>query len=120
MMVARELGRRPVLRLQQDGELIAAQPRHAFGGADDGEQALADLAQHVIADAVSERVVHVFEAVEVHHQDGHTPPRGGGEADGLLEPLGELGAIGEVGERVLVRELQYALLAVLDARRACD
>ena len=33
-------------------------------------QARAHFAQHVVAHAVSERVVDVLEAVEVHHEDG--------------------------------------------------
>ena len=54
----------------QDGEFVAAQARDAFGVFHRVLQARAHFAQHVIAHAVSERVVDVLEAVEVHHEDG--------------------------------------------------
>ena len=58
----------------QDGEFVAAQARDAFGAVHRVLQARAHFAQHVIAHAVSERVVDVLEAVEVHHEDGELEP----------------------------------------------
>ena len=48
-----------------DGELVAAQPRHCVGGAHAGEQPLRHCAQQRIAGRVAERIVHLLEAVEV-------------------------------------------------------
>ena len=54
---------------EQDGEFVAAEARDAFGVGHRAAEAQADFAQHVVADAVSQRVIDVLEAVEIHHED---------------------------------------------------
>ena len=98
---------------QQHGELVAAQPRDAL-------RALHDACRRRRPRAapgrrrVAERVVDVLEAVEVHQEDGE-PDSPRGLRDGLLERIGEARAVGEIRERILVGELEDALLAVRDA-----
>ena len=101
--------------VHQHCELVAAEARNALRARHGAQQPLADLAQHVIADAVSQRVVDVLEAVEVHHEDRQRPSVAR-SARSPAEQIGELGTVGKIGERILVGELQDALLAVGDAR----
>jgi hypothetical protein len=58
-----------VAAAEQDGELVAAEARDAVGVGHGATQPRAHLAQHVVADAVAQRVVDVLEAVQVHHED---------------------------------------------------
>ena len=64
---------------------------------------------------MTERVVDVLEAVEVHHEDGEPELALRGLRDRELELVGEARAIGEIGERIFVGELEDVLLAVGDA-----
>ena len=71
------------------GELVAAQPGHRGTAGDGAEQALGDFAQEAVADGVTERVVHVLEAVDVQQHNGdpaalaqRRPQRGSRRASG--------------------------------------
>ena len=61
-------GRRLVAGLEHDRELVAAEPRERVVVAQQLLQPRADLAQHLVAGVVAERVVELLEAVEVDQQ----------------------------------------------------
>src|SRR5690242_17780749 len=54
--------------LQEDSELVTTESRQNPRVRHDVLQTLTDLLQKLISIAVAERVVHVLEAVEIHHQ----------------------------------------------------
>ena len=60
---------------------------------DGAQQALGDFAQEAVADGVTERVVHVLEAVDVEQHDGHPAAlaQGGGSAGQEEHPVGQAG-----------------------------
>ena len=75
------------------GELVTAEPGHRGAAGDDAEEALGDFAQEAVADGVTERVVHVLEAVDVQQHDGHPAAlaQGGGSAGQEEDPVGQTG-----------------------------
>ena len=56
--------------LDEDGELVAADPRHRVAEADAGPQPLADRHEEAVAGVVAEAVVDGLEVVEVDEQHG--------------------------------------------------
>ena len=95
-----------------DGELVAAEPRHEILAPDNGAQAAGDDLQERVARRMAVRIVDLLEAVEIDPEDG--------ERIGLLqrrkagaEFLEEAAAVGEPRQRVLAREFRDALGAAL-------
>ena len=93
----------------QQGEFVAAQPRHGVAGAAAALQAARDLDEELVAGAVPEAVVDQLEAVEVEEENG--------EAGGLaplcprerhLQPVLEQRAVRQAGERIVEGGLQQA------------
>ena len=82
----------------QHPELVAAEAGHRVRAAQGGAQPPADLHQQRVAGVVAERVVDVLEAVEVHHGHGELAALALGDRDGLLDPVAEQGAVGQVGQ----------------------
>ncbi len=109
--------------LEQHGELIATQARGGVLRPQRSAHPLRDGQQQLVARRVAQAVVDRLEVVEVEEQD-----RKGAQwvaplpRDGVPEPIGEEGPVGEIGERVmecLVLELRLQLLAdgdVMDQR----
>ena len=97
-------------RLEQHGELLAAEAVDAVRAAQDMADGLAGPAEHGVALRVAERVVHVLEVVEVDHREREpevTPLRHRHAAPELrLE-----GGGWEPGERVVARGRLQLLLA---------
>ena len=56
--------------LEEEAELVAAEPRHGVARAQRGVQAVAHFHQQLVADRVAERVVDHLEAVEVEEEHG--------------------------------------------------
>ena len=81
-------------------ELVAAEPRHEPLGSDHLPQPRSEIAQHLIAEVVAERVVDLLEAVEVeqHHAERLARPSRG--RDPFVEPRAEPLAVGEAGQFV--------------------
>ena len=96
-----------------DGELVAAEPRHGVGLAHARQEARGHLFQQVVARRVSQRVVDVLEMVEVEVVDRHHPPGAPGVVERLVEPDLEVGAVGKLGEGVVVRAFPQRFLAFL-------
>jgi hypothetical protein len=108
--------------LEEHGELVAAEPRDGVAAARGAEQARGHLDEQAVAVGVAERVVDRLEAVEVEDEHGDAPrvavAAGAGERRG--QPLAEAHAVGEPGERVVVRlprELGLELGALGDVAR---
>jgi hypothetical protein len=124
----RHVLRRP-RRLDEHGELVAAEPRHRVAPARGALQAAGDLRQQAVAGAVAQRVVDRLEVVEVEqeHRDAVAVGRRGvraaaglGAGERVGEAVAEEGAVGQAGERVvegLVRELRLAAAQVGDGAR---
>ncbi len=96
-----------------DGELVAAQTGDGIRAADAGLQPSADVLEELIPRGVAERVVDVLEVVDVEKVDRHhaiDPPR---IVHGLHEAPVEQAAVGQPGERILVREVLERLLGAL-------
>ena len=74
---------------QQQRELVAAEAGHGVGVADVAEEPGRDLAQQAVAARVAERVVDLFEAVEVEQQHRDRVAAGAGAFDRLVEVLRE-------------------------------
>ena len=91
-------------------ELVAGEPGEEIAGLDHAGESVGDFDEQLVAGVVTERVVHLFEAVEVEHDD----ERG---RSVLERPFAdarqvafERGAVGEAGEEVVVcLELQMAV-----------
>ncbi len=61
--------------LEQDRELVAAEPRHRVGAPDHAQQALGDRGQQPVAGGVAIAVVDRLEAVEIEEDDRDQLPR---------------------------------------------
>ena len=92
-----------------DRELVAAEPCHQIVAADTGAQAVGDLAQQFVADLVAERIVDALELVDVDIEDRkrlalgklrHAP----------LQMAAHQHAVGQVGQRVVMRHMRDALV----------
>ena len=84
--------------LEQDDELIAAQPGQGIGRAQQGTQSCGDAAQQTVAELMSQGVVDVLEVVEVDEQQRQLLLFPGGAMDGVLEAIVEEQAVGKVGQ----------------------
>ena len=102
------LGLRLCCAVEQQRELVAAQPRQRVRGAHHLVEAARDSAQQLVSHVVAERVVHLLEAVEVHEQHGQHLLRAHRAREGLVKAVAEQRPVGEPGEAVvegLAREL---------------
>ena len=101
--------------LDEDGELVGAQPGHGVALPHGVQQPAGDLAQQAVAGFAPEAVVDALETVEVEIDDRRVEPAAPVAPQGLLDPVAEQGAVGQAGQRVvegLVGELLLGLLAV--------
>ena len=109
--------------LQQDRELVAAEPRGGVRRAQVAEEPLADVAQDLVAGGVAERVVDRLEVVEVHEEHRDRPTVAQLAVERVLHTVGEQGAVRQPGQRVvqrLVLELLLELLPLGDVSRVQD
>ena len=107
--------RRLVAGLEDDRELVAAEPCERVVVAQQLLQARADLAQHLVAGVVAERVVELLEAVEVDQQQRQLGVVLGPRDRGV-QRVDEVAAVPEAGEAVGAR-LRAAVAQALDHRR---
>jgi hypothetical protein len=89
---------------QDEGEFIAAHPgdEGIVGGM---LQAPRDGAEQLVANDVAEQVVGLLEVIEVDRQKRKARAVLFGLGEGLSDLLGEGGAIGQIGERVMMGEM---------------
>ena len=112
------LGRRDVL--DHHGELVAAEPRTRVLGSNRRAKPLRDDHEKLVADTVSEAVVHRLEVVQVDEEHGEEVLTPRSSLDGVRDSLGEERAVGETRERIverLIRELNLERPALSDIAR---
>jgi len=97
---------------EQDGELVAAQPRGEVVLAHAGGDPLGDLDEQLVTGAVPEAVVDRLEVVQVEHQDGRGRPAAVG--DGLVDAADQQRAVGQSGERVVRGVMAQPLLELAE------
>ena len=97
----------------QHGELIAAEPGGRIALADDAFDALRHLLQQPVADRVAQRVVDQLEVVEIDAQRADEAAGAAALRQGVGHALAEQHAVGQVGERVVVRHVGDARLGRL-------
>jgi len=101
---------------QQQHELVAAEARQGVAALQRVLQPLGDLYQQPVADLVAVAVVDRLEAVQIHEADRQPVAAALRLGDGLPHALGQQHAVGEVGERVVVRHLRQAVFLRLHHR----
>ena len=105
---------------QNDGELVAAQPRQEVAAVQRARDQLRDLAQQFVARGVAHRVVDLLEAVEVEQQQRRLPA----VTPALHQHVGDLAveqrAVGEPGERVEIGQPLQLLLGGFAFRDVLD
>ena len=109
----RGAGGRLVAGLEDDRELVAAEARERVVAAQQGLQARADLAQHLVAGVVPERVVELLEAVEVDQQQRQLVAVVLGRRDRGVQRVDEVAPVAEPGE-VVGERLRLRLAQALD------
>ena len=110
-----------VLIRAQHGEFIAADPCQKRARAAQTVQSPADLPQQPVAGIMTQCIVDRFEPVEV--QPDQTEPAGGGMFGQFRDALGQQGAIGHAGQRIVMREIADPRLrdpAFRDVRERTD
>ena len=112
-----------VVVVEDDRELVAAEPGRDVGVAKRGLDALAHLHQQPVADQVATAVIDRLELVEIEIEHDERRAVAFEPRDRLLEVLGELGAVEQAGQGVVVGEIVDAPFGVLfggDVRRRAD
>gem|GEM_PF-4438951 len=99
---------------EDDGELVAAEPGDDALAVDRRTQPVADLDEHRIARAVTERIVDGLEAIEIEDEEREflLPRDRRGNAGG--ERRVESGAVGKAGQRVAIGEHFQPLIGTQD------
>ena len=98
---------------EQEGELVATEPRDDRRGGQHVAQDVGHELEHLVADTVPAAVVDHLEVVQVEHHHGGYGAPGAGGADPLLEQFVEPPAVHQPGERVVGGQVLQALLAGL-------
>ena len=91
---------RVVEAVAHDDELVAAEPRHRVAVAQRATQPLPELHEDAVPGVVADAVVEHLEPVEVEKEHRGVAARLAALGD-LAEPLHELVAVGQPGERVM-------------------
>lgn len=91
----------PSTRGKQDGELVATKTGHDVDLPDAVDDAPANLHQHLVADAVTKRVVDLLESIEVEHHQGHRPACRLASLKLVFEAPPEERSVGQPGQGVV-------------------
>ncbi len=105
-----------IVRLDERGELVAADPRDRHRRRQSDAEPRADVLQHGVRIHVAEAVVHRLEVVDVEDQHRDARPLRAGPRDRLLDPLLEERPVRKAGEVIVVRLVAKALLGLLLSR----
>ena len=96
-----------------DGELVAAQPRHRVAGARAGIQARRRLLEQQVAERVAQGVVDQLEPIQVDEQKAQFCARAIRIGQGLAQAVEEQEPVGQPGEGIVVGLVVDALLILL-------
>ena len=109
--------------VDQDGELVAAEPSHGVARAELRLEAFGDDFEQLVARVVAQAVIHLLEAVEVDQQNGENTTRSLGARERLVETVTEERAVRHPGQAVVERLPGQLLLepdALADVPRVED
>ena len=97
--------------LQQDAELVAAEPGDRVRGSHDAAEPFSDLREEHVAVLMTERVVHVFEAVQVEQHDRDLPAGTFQPPKRVPDAVIEQGSVRQPGEMIMQRlmAVEFAL-----------
>ena len=98
--------------LQDHPELVAAKAGSRIAGPDHGLELLRERLQRQIARVVTEPVVDALEVVQVDEQESGLAAGPLAGRDRVVEPLGEMDAVRETGQRVVERLPAQLLLSL--------
>ena len=102
-----------------DREFVAAQPRNDIRLSETTAQASGHGFQQLIADRMAERVVDALEMIEIEIQQRQVLALMN-PLERLLELLAEQHPIGQVGQRIVVRQVRDALIRTFALRHVLD
>ena len=89
--------------LQEDGELIPAEPGDRVGRPHRSPQAFGHRQEQLVPGGVAEAVVHGLEPVEIEEQDRGGRPAALGAGQCVGHPVDEQGPVGQGRERIMER-----------------
>ena len=95
-----------------EGELIPSQPRHRIALPPDRGQPLDESAQQEISSLVAQRVVGLFQLVEIEQQQADLRLLLLGLRYGLVQALDEQAAVGKAGEGIMLCRPENALFRI--------
>lgn len=99
---------------QQEQEFVAAQAGQGVALPQAGPQALGHGTEQAVPGRMAEAVIDVLEAVQVEEEHGTAAAFPGREAEGMLQAGQEQGAVGQVGQGIVVGQVQQLLLGTPD------
>ena len=94
-----------------DGEFVAAEPRHQVVAAHNAAQTLRHVEDELVADVMAERIVDVLEVVEIDVEHRGGEPAAAHIIDRLLEALAEKYAVGQAADRIVQGQMAQLSLA---------
>ena len=100
--------------LAEHGKLVATQAGQGHAGAQLRAQAFADGLEQQVADIVAEAFVDMLEVVQIDKQHRATVLLALGSLQGMGDALGEQQSVGQVAQRVMVREVVELVLRALE------
>ena len=101
-----------VLQLRQhDHEFVPALPADRVGAPDAHRDFPPDDSQQLVAEQVSERVVDVFEAIDIQKEHGQASLVTVGQGQRAVEPVRQQRAVRQIGQRVMARQKQSVAVA---------
>ncbi len=96
-----------------DGEFVAAEPGQHVGLAQQRFQPGRHFDQQRVAGGMAERIVDLLETIEVQQENGERLLQAALPRRGFLDFLDQSGAVGQSGQRIMVRQKGNALLGLL-------
>ena len=103
--------------LENDRELVTTRSRHGVGAADPAGKQLCDALQQKIAHGMSERVVHMLEAVEVDHQQSGRCLGAAGPLQCAAQSVFKEPAVGQSGQVVVQRQMPVVFDLVFEEEK---
>lgn len=86
----------------QRHELVAAHSRHGAAAGDGAAQPLRHHPQQQVGRTVSQGIVDLLEAVQIHPQDRHLAAAGSGSIQSVLQKFVKVGPVGQAGQGIMV------------------
>jgi hypothetical protein len=101
----------------QNGELVATEARHEMIWPHGFPETLDDLLQQEIAHGMPKGVVDILEVVDVEIEHGERRSPAQARIEGHRQPLHEGAAIGEIGEKIRLRQFENLAVGGFEPQR---